>query len=69
MSEFKVISQKLIDKVKDETKCLFYGFTFNGDVAFCRESYLDTATGLLIHLANVGSLIEDALKISRYNSF
>ena len=47
----------------EETKCLYYGFSFNGDEVHCREGYED-ADGLLAHLENVGTLIGEALEIS-----
>ncbi len=41
----------------------YYGFSFDGDLAHCREGYAD-ADALLVHLKNVGHIIEEALKIS-----
>jgi len=49
--------------VDDEPKCLYYGFSFEGDQAHCREGYAD-AEGVLAHLEHVGALLEEALKIS-----
>jgi hypothetical protein len=46
-----------------EPKCLYYGFSFNGDEVHCREGY-EGAEGVLSHLANVGSLLERVLKIA-----
>ena len=46
-----------------EPKCLYYGFSFNGNEVHCREGY-EGAEAALSHLANVGSLLEGALKIS-----
>lgn len=43
--------------------CLYYGMSFDGDLAFCREGY-ENAQGLLGHLENVGELIGKALEIS-----
>lgn len=48
---------------KNEPKCLYYGFSFNGDQVHCREAYED-ADGALAHLANVGALLGEALKIA-----
>ncbi len=42
---------------------MFYGFSFDGDQAHCREGYRD-AEGLLAHLENVGATLEKALKIA-----
>ena len=46
-----------------ESKCLYYGFSFDGDLVHCREGYED-AEGLLTHLDNVGALLGEALKIA-----
>src|SRR6266853_38268 len=46
-----------------EEKCLYYEFTRNGDMLFCREGYAG-AEGALAHLANVNALLEDLLKLA-----
>ena len=63
LEAFKELSQKFVEKTKDEPKCLYYGFSFDGDMAHCREGYKD-AEGMLTHLESVGTLLEEALKIS-----
>ena len=63
LGAFKKLCPQFVAKTAEETKCLYYGFSFNGDLAHCREGYAD-AEGLLAHLKNVGSLLEEALKIS-----
>ncbi len=60
---FKDLCEKLIERTRKEYKCLYYGFSFDGDQAHCREGYED-AEGLLAHLENVGDLLEAILKIS-----
>ncbi len=60
---FKELCERLIEKTKNESGCLYYGFSFDGDKAHCREAY-NNAAGLLAHLDNVGALIEEALTIS-----
>jgi len=40
--------------------CVFYGFSFDGDEARCREGY-ENAEALLKHLENVVALLEEAL--------
>jgi hypothetical protein len=40
-----------------------YGFSFDGDQAHCREGYED-AEGVLAHFENVGSLLQEALRIA-----
>lgn len=63
LKEFKQLCSQFVEKTKQETKCLYYGFSFNGDIIHCREGYQD-AEGVLNHLDNVGSILEEALKIS-----
>jgi quinol monooxygenase YgiN len=63
LETFKKLSEKFVEKTRDESKCLYYGFSFDGDLAHCREGYED-AEGMLTHLESVGSLLAEALKIS-----
>ena len=48
---------------RTESKCLYYGFSSDGDQWHCREGYQD-AEGLLAHLENVGPLLDELLKIA-----
>ncbi len=63
IEDFKALCERFVEKTNNETKCLYYGFSFNGEQAHCREGYQD-AEGVLTHLENVGSLLEEALTIS-----
>ena len=63
LEAFKRLCEQFVVKTSEETKCLYYGFSFDADQAHCREGYED-AEGLLTHLKNVGSLFEEALKIA-----
>ena len=63
LGEFKELCEKFVEATNEESKCLFYGFSFSGDLAHCREGYQD-AEGVLTHLENVGSLLGEALNIS-----
>ena len=56
-SAFKALCERFVARTESEAKCHYYGFSFNGDTAHCREAYHD-AEGLLTHLQNVGELIE-----------
>jgi hypothetical protein len=60
---FKKLCERFVEKTKEEAKCLYYGFCFDGDLVHCREGYAD-AEGLLAHLANVGKLLEEAFTIA-----
>ena len=62
LGAFKELCRQMVAKTSEETKCLYYGFSFDADQAHCREGYED-AEGLMTHLKNVGSLLEEALKI------
>lgn len=63
LEAFKAMLPQFVEKTSNEERCLHYGFTLNGDVIFCRESYLG-AEGVLAHLENVGELLGKALEIS-----
>ena len=63
LEAFKKLCEQFVAKTNQETKCLYYGFSFDGDQAHCREGYAD-ADGLLTHLEHVGPLLEQALKIA-----
>jgi quinol monooxygenase YgiN len=60
---FKEVCEQLVEKSRSEAKCLYYGFSFDGDQAHCREGYAD-ADGLLAHLENVGALLQEALQVA-----
>jgi hypothetical protein len=63
MEAFKKLCERFVGKTREEVKCLYYGFCFDGDLVHCREGYAD-AEGLLAHLENVGTLLEEAFKIA-----
>ena len=54
---------RFVEKVKDETQCLYYEFTRNGDEVFCREGY-HGAAGALAHVENVGPELTEMLGLS-----
>jgi quinol monooxygenase YgiN len=60
---FRELCERFVEKTRSEPKCLFYGFSFNGDEVHCREGYQD-ADGLLAHLDNVRTLLEEALMLA-----
>ncbi len=63
LADFKALCERFVEKTSTEPKCLFYGFSFDGEEAHCREGYQD-AEGVLAHLDNVGDLLAEALKIA-----
>ena len=62
LQAFKDLCEKFVSRTSGEPKCLYYGFSFDGDQAHCREGYVD-AEGLLAHLDNVGQLLDEALQM------
>ncbi|HEX4996966.1 MAG TPA: hypothetical protein VFY29_02005 [Terriglobia bacterium] len=63
MPAFEALCEQFVEKARTEPKCLFYGFSFDGDHAHCREGYVD-AESALAHLDNVGALLQEFFKIS-----
>ncbi len=63
LDEFRALCERFVAKTQEESDCLYYGFSFDGHVAHCREGYVN-AEGLLAHIENVGALLEEASKIS-----
>ena len=63
LDNFKKLCEAFVERTSTETKCLYYGFSFEKDQAHCREGYED-AEGVLAHLKNVEALLGEALKIS-----
>jgi len=62
LNKFKAICEKFIEKTSTEPGCLYYGFSFNGNQAHCREGY-ESADALLTHAKSVGELFSEALEI------
>ncbi len=63
VEDFKALCERFVAKTNQEPKALYYGFSLDGNEVHCREGYSD-AEGLLSHLDNVASLLEEALKIA-----
>ena len=59
----RALLPRFVAKTTTEPKCLYYEFTSNGDVVFCREAYVD-AEGALAHLANVGEILAEMMQVS-----
>ena len=58
MEAFKEWCGKLEEMCAKEEKCLYFGFSFDGDNALCREGYVG-AEGVFEHLDNVGQYLDD----------
>lgn len=63
LEAFRALCERFVARTHGEPKCLYYGFSFDGDQVHCREGYED-AEGLLAHLQNVGALLGEALEIA-----
>ena len=68
LDTFKAVCEKLVEKSRGEAKCLYYGFSFHGNEAHCREAYAD-AEGVLAHLDNVEVMLGELLKAGEMNRF
>ena len=64
----ELMLERFIEATKQEEKVLYYGFCFDGDDVHCREAYAD-GDGVLAHLDNVGSILNEALQISTITRF
>lgn len=63
MEAAKVILRRMVANTVPEAKCLYYDFTINDDVIFCREAYIG-AEGLLEHIASVDPILAEFLQIA-----
>src|SRR5512136_2343467 len=62
LARAKAALPEFLARTCNESANLFYDFTINGDVIFCREAYIG-AEGLLRHLENVDSVLKEFLKL------
>jgi quinol monooxygenase YgiN len=60
---FEDLADRFIEKTRNESGIRYYGWSFNGDEAHCRQGYQDAA-GFLEHANNVMGLFQEALTIS-----
>jgi quinol monooxygenase YgiN len=60
---FRNLCERFVAKSSTEPRCLYYGFSFDGDEVHCREGYVD-AEGAMHHLENVGALFNEALTLA-----
>lgn len=63
LEEFKALGEQMVERTKSESDVCFYGFSFSGQRAHCREGY-QGAAGILAHLENVDELLKKALGIA-----
>jgi len=63
LDEFKALGAQMVERTKTESDVTYYGFSFSGNRAHCREGY-SSAAGILKHLENVDDLLKQALAIA-----
>ena len=63
LDAFKALMPAFIQKTATEPGCLYYDFTLNGNIAFCREAYIG-AEGLLAHVENVSEQLGKFLELA-----
>lgn len=66
--EFRALSERCVEQTRSEPGCLYYGFSFSGAEAHCREGYKD-GDAALAHIQNVGPLLTELLKIADLTRF
>jgi hypothetical protein len=64
LDAFKALCPQFVAKTRTEPGCIHYAFSFSGNLAHCREGYVN-ADAILAHLQNVGELLGEALKIAK----
>ena len=63
LDAFKSLCEEFVEATDQEKACLYYGFSFDGNQAHCREGYTDAA-GVLAHIDNVRDLLAEALQLA-----
>lgn len=63
LAAFRARVPDFIERTSRERGCVHYAFSFDRDLAHCREGY-DDAASLLAHLDNVAPLLQETLKIA-----
>ena len=67
LEAFERLCKRFVQVSEKEPGTLYYGWSFNGDVAHCREGYTG-AEAALEHMKDVGPLLEEANKIAELTS-
>nr|VFK53929.1 MAG: hypothetical protein BECKTUN1418F_GA0071002_10333 [Candidatus Kentron sp. TUN]VFK55845.1 MAG: hypothetical protein BECKTUN1418E_GA0071001_10343 [Candidatus Kentron sp. TUN]VFK58282.1 MAG: hypothetical protein BECKTUN1418D_GA0071000_10794 [Candidatus Kentron sp. TUN] len=63
MIPFKALCQEAVEKAKNKEGCLYYGFSFDGDRAHCREGF-ENAEATLAYFISGGKILREMLLIS-----
>lgn len=65
---FKALALQLVARTRTEPGCMHYAFSFSGNIAHCREGYVDAAA-MLAHRENVAELLGQVMKIAKIVRF
>lgn len=68
IAEFKAVAERMMAETSSEDGCLYYGFSYDGDEAYCREGYAD-ADGLLHHAGHLGPLLGELTQLCDITRF
>lgn len=60
---FRAICEKYVEWSARESGCLYYGFSFDGDLVHCREGF-ENAAALLAHLENLRPILHEMGEVS-----
>jgi len=63
LEAFERLTERFVAVSEKEPETIFYGWSFNGDQAHCREGYTG-AEAALVHLKDVGPLLDEAQKLA-----
>jgi quinol monooxygenase YgiN len=63
IASFKAICKRFVEQSAIEANCLYYGFSFNDDIAHCREGFKD-AEALLIHIENLKPIVGEMTQVA-----
>ncbi len=61
---FRAICEKYVEWSSREPGCLYYGFSFDGNFAHCREGFEDAAA-LLAHIENLRPILHEMGEVSK----
>lgn len=63
LQEFKRICATFVAQSATEPDCLYYGFSFNDDLAHCREGFKN-AQALIDHVENLSPIVAQMTEVS-----
>jgi quinol monooxygenase YgiN len=64
LDAFKALGPQFVKLTRKEAGVVHYAFSFSGQIAHCREGYVN-AQGVLDHLKNVDAPLQEALKLAK----